>query len=81
MLRRCPQVEGLACLHRCGLVALWMAGALLVPPSGVPLERLVQVARERGFTAQGEMFSGELHSMTSLGSQGDPNCLSPSPVD
>ncbi|XP_049643156.1 UPF0692 protein C19orf54 homolog isoform X2 [Suncus etruscus] len=52
-------VKRLLKLHkdRCGLVALWMAGALLVPPSGVPLERLVQVARERGFTAQGEMFS------------------------
>uniref|UniRef100_F6Z166 Actin maturation protease n=1 Tax=Macaca mulatta TaxID=9544 RepID=F6Z166_MACMU len=45
---------------QCGLVALWMAGTLLSPPSGVPLERLVQVATERGYTAQGEMFSGEL---------------------
>ncbi|XP_023564012.1 UPF0692 protein C19orf54 homolog [Octodon degus] len=42
---------------QCGLVALWMAGALLAPPSGVPLERLVQVAMDRGYTAQGEMFS------------------------
>ncbi|KAM9632552.1 actin maturation protease isoform 1-T1 [Trichechus inunguis] len=42
---------------QCGLVALWMAGTLLAPPSGVPLERLVQVALERGYTAQGEMFS------------------------
>lgn len=42
---------------QCGLVALWMAGTLLSPPSGVPLERLVQVAVERGYTAQGEMFS------------------------
>ncbi|XP_033080823.1 UPF0692 protein C19orf54 homolog isoform X2 [Trachypithecus francoisi] len=42
---------------QCGLVALWMAGTLLSPPSGVPLERLVQVATERGYTAQGEMFS------------------------
>ncbi|XP_032104609.1 UPF0692 protein C19orf54 homolog isoform X1 [Sapajus apella] len=42
---------------QCGLVALWMAGTLLSPPSGVPLERLVQVAMERGYTAQGEMFS------------------------
>ncbi|XP_045041372.2 actin maturation protease isoform X1 [Desmodus rotundus] len=42
---------------RCGLVALWMAGTLLVPPSGIPLERLVQMATERGYTAQGEMFS------------------------
>ncbi|XP_008247945.2 actin maturation protease isoform X2 [Oryctolagus cuniculus] len=45
---------------QCGLVALWMAGTLLSPPSGVPLERLVQVAMERGYTAQGEMFSGVL---------------------
>ncbi|XP_003127195.1 UPF0692 protein C19orf54 homolog isoform X1 [Sus scrofa] len=42
---------------QCGLVALWMAGTLLVPPSGIPLERLVQVAVERRYTAQGEMFS------------------------
>ncbi|XP_005655907.1 UPF0692 protein C19orf54 homolog isoform X2 [Sus scrofa] len=45
---------------QCGLVALWMAGTLLVPPSGIPLERLVQVAVERRYTAQGEMFSGVL---------------------
>ncbi|XP_046537813.1 UPF0692 protein C19orf54 homolog isoform X2 [Equus quagga] len=44
-------------MSRCGLVALWMAGTLLVPPSGIPLERLVQMAMERGYTAQGEMFS------------------------
>lgn len=42
---------------QCGLVALWMAGTLLAPPSGIPLEKLVQVAMERGYTAQGEMFS------------------------
>ena len=47
-------------LPRCGLVALWMAGTLLAPPGGTPLERLVQVAMERGYTAQGEMFSGRL---------------------
>nr|KAF6406223.1 hypothetical protein HJG59_001755 [Molossus molossus] len=34
-----------------------MAGTLLVPPSGIPLERLVQMAMERGYTVQGEMFS------------------------
>nr|KAF6285305.1 hypothetical protein mMyoMyo1_001741 [Myotis myotis] len=34
-----------------------MAGTVLVPPSGIPLERLVQMAVERGYTAQGEMFS------------------------
>ncbi|XP_032246474.1 UPF0692 protein C19orf54 homolog isoform X3 [Phoca vitulina] len=44
---------------QCGLVALWMAGTLLAPPSGIPLERLVQMAVERGYTAQGEMFSGD----------------------
>ncbi|XP_052024397.1 UPF0692 protein C19orf54 homolog isoform X3 [Apodemus sylvaticus] len=42
---------------QCGLVALWMAGALLSTPNRVSLERLVQVAKERGYTAQGEMFS------------------------
>nr|KAF6289837.1 hypothetical protein mPipKuh1_001723 [Pipistrellus kuhlii] len=34
-----------------------MAGTLLVPPSGIPLERLVHMAVEKGYTAQGEMFS------------------------
>lgn len=42
---------------QCGLVALWMAGALLSTPGSISLERLVQVAKERGYTAQGEMFS------------------------
>ncbi|KAM6223675.1 actin maturation protease [Rhynchocyon petersi] len=42
---------------QCGLVALWMAGTLLAPPNGVPLERIVQVALGRGYTVQGEMFS------------------------
>lgn len=44
---------------QCGLVALWMAGTLLSTPDtdSVSLERLVQVAMERGYTAQGEMFS------------------------
>lgn len=42
---------------RCGLVALWMAGRLLSAPDSVSLERLVRVAVERGYTAQGEMFS------------------------
>ncbi|XP_027476133.1 UPF0692 protein C19orf54 homolog isoform X2 [Zalophus californianus] len=52
-------VKRLLKLHkdRCGLVALWMAGTLLAPPSGIPLERLEQMAMERGYTAQGEMFS------------------------
>ncbi|XP_005086631.2 UPF0692 protein C19orf54 homolog isoform X1 [Mesocricetus auratus] len=42
---------------QCGLVALWMAGRLLSAPDSVSLERLVRVAVERGYTAQGEMFS------------------------
>ncbi|XP_062995857.1 actin maturation protease [Elgaria multicarinata webbii] len=42
---------------QCGLVALWMAGALLSLPTAVSLEKIVQVALERGYTAQGEMFS------------------------
>ncbi|PNJ19070.1 C19orf54 isoform 9, partial [Pongo abelii] len=50
---------------QCGLVALWMAGTLLSPPSGVPLERLMQVATERGYTAQGEMFSAPAMMRTS----------------
>ncbi|XP_064359171.1 actin maturation protease [Dromaius novaehollandiae] len=42
---------------QCGLVALWMAAALLEPPREVSLEQIVQAARDRAFTAQGEMFS------------------------
>ncbi|XP_074133659.1 actin maturation protease isoform X3 [Sminthopsis crassicaudata] len=42
---------------QCGLVALWMAGSLLALPQDVSLERIVAVARERGYTAHGEMFS------------------------
>ncbi|XP_068935014.1 actin maturation protease isoform X3 [Petaurus breviceps papuanus] len=42
---------------RCGLVALWMAGSLLALPYDIPLERIIAVALERGYTAQGEMFS------------------------
>ncbi|XP_012629981.2 actin maturation protease isoform X2 [Microcebus murinus] len=60
---------------QCGLVALWMAGTLLLPPSGIPLERLVQVAMERGYTAQGEMFCGVLlgvQAVPSLGYAEDP---------
>uniref|UniRef100_A0A803T645 Actin maturation protease n=1 Tax=Anolis carolinensis TaxID=28377 RepID=A0A803T645_ANOCA len=45
---------------QCGLVALWMAGALLSLPRAVSFGRIVQVALERGYTAQGEMFSGAL---------------------
>ncbi|XP_063108856.1 actin maturation protease isoform X2 [Cavia porcellus] len=60
---------------QCGLVALWMASTLLSPPSGVPLERLVQVAVDRGYTAQGEMFSGVLlgvQAVPHLGYAEDP---------
>lgn len=62
---------------QCGLVALWMAGTLLAPPSGTPLERLVQVAMERGYTVQGEMFSvadmGRL-AQEALGCQAEVLC-------
>ncbi|XP_058385350.1 actin maturation protease isoform X3 [Diceros bicornis minor] len=54
---------------QCGLVALWMAGTLLAPPSGVPLERLVHMAVERGYTAQGEMFSAPATMRTSTTSR------------
>lgn len=39
-------------------MALWMAASLLAPTHSVGLEELVRTARERGFTARGEMFSG-----------------------
>ncbi|XP_053577759.1 UPF0692 protein C19orf54 homolog isoform X1 [Bombina bombina] len=42
---------------QCGLVALWMAGALLSVGHDVSLETIVDVAVAHGFTAQGEMFS------------------------
>ncbi|XP_047567850.1 UPF0692 protein C19orf54 homolog isoform X2 [Lutra lutra] len=60
---------------QCGLVALWMAGTLLAPPSGIPLERLVEIAMKRGYTAQGEMFSGVLlgvRAVPHLGYSEDP---------
>uniref|UniRef100_A0A8D0HHK7 Uncharacterized protein n=1 Tax=Sphenodon punctatus TaxID=8508 RepID=A0A8D0HHK7_SPHPU len=41
-----------------------MAGALLPPAESVSLERIVQVARERGYTAQGEMFSAPATTRT-----------------
>ncbi|XP_064345410.1 actin maturation protease isoform X3 [Camelus dromedarius] len=62
---------------QCGLVALWMAGTLLAPHSDIPLERVVQVAMERGYTAQGEMFSvadmGRL-AQEALGCQAEVLC-------
>ncbi|XP_016317644.1 actin maturation protease isoform X2 [Sinocyclocheilus anshuiensis] len=42
---------------QCGLVALWMATHLLQPPKTVVLETLVQMAKDNGYTEQGEMFS------------------------
>lgn len=54
------------------MVALWMAGTLLAPPSGTPLQRLVQMAMERGYTAQGEMFSGELGAEGSQAGHSSP---------
>uniref|UniRef100_A0A8B9XQ18 Actin maturation protease n=1 Tax=Bos mutus grunniens TaxID=30521 RepID=A0A8B9XQ18_BOSMU len=56
---------------QCGLVALWMAGTLLAPPGGTPLERLVQVAMERGYTAQGDVLSGR-HGQAGPGGTGLP---------
>lgn len=49
---------------QCGLVALWMAGTLLKLEDVVPLDTIVHIARERGYTAQGEMFSAD--SMAAL---------------
>lgn len=42
---------------QCGLVALWMASHLRQPSLNVSMETLVQTAVDRGYTAQGEMFS------------------------
>ncbi|KAG7479725.1 hypothetical protein JOB18_033590 [Solea senegalensis] len=42
---------------QCGLVALWMAAHLRRPALSVDMETVVQTARSRGYTAQGEMFS------------------------
>ncbi|TRY88459.1 hypothetical protein DNTS_018884 [Danionella cerebrum] len=42
---------------QCGLVALWMACHLLNPSNIVPLQMLVQTAKDCGYTEQGEMFS------------------------
>lgn len=42
---------------RCGLVALWMAAHLGQPQ--LSMETVVQTALSRGYTAQGEMFSGD----------------------
>lgn len=38
-----------------------MAAHLRRPPMSVDMETVVQTALSRGYTAQGEMFSGNLH--------------------
>ncbi|XP_078389424.1 actin maturation protease [Cetorhinus maximus] len=43
---------------QCGLVALWMAGHLLKTCEVRDLEEIVGCAKARGYTVQGEMFSG-----------------------
>ncbi|XP_078097828.1 actin maturation protease [Mustelus asterias] len=43
---------------QCGLVALWMAGHLLNMCEVKDLEEIVGCAKARGYTVQGEMFSG-----------------------
>lgn len=45
---------------RCGLVALWMSAQLRQPHLNVDMETIVQTAVTRGYTAQGEMFSGKV---------------------
>ncbi|KAL7870419.1 hypothetical protein SRHO_G00079160 [Serrasalmus rhombeus] len=42
---------------KCGLVALWMAAHLLKPVKTTSVEKVLQTALEKGYTAQGEMFS------------------------
>ncbi|KAI4874356.1 hypothetical protein NFI96_022216 [Prochilodus magdalenae] len=42
---------------KCGLVALWMAAHLLKPAKTTSVEKILQTALEKGYTAQGEMFS------------------------
>lgn len=56
-------------LSRCGLVALWMAAHLQRPPMSVDMETVVQTALSRGYTAQGEMFSGNSHVEVIEGNQ------------
>ncbi|KAF4071975.1 hypothetical protein AMELA_G00268990 [Ameiurus melas] len=42
---------------KCGLVALWMAAHLVKPAMTISLENIMQMAVNKGYTAQGEMFS------------------------
>ncbi|KAK2847288.1 hypothetical protein Q5P01_010287 [Channa striata] len=44
---------------QCGLVALWMAAHLRQPQMSIDMETVVQTALDRGYTAQGEMFSAK----------------------
>lgn len=44
--------------YRCGLVALWMAAHLVKPSMTISMENIMQMAVNKGYTAQGEMFSG-----------------------
>ncbi|KAJ8368958.1 hypothetical protein SKAU_G00089860 [Synaphobranchus kaupii] len=44
---------------QCGLVALWMAAQLVQHPLGVSMESVVHTAMQRGYTAQGEVFSAQ----------------------
>ncbi|XP_062860957.1 actin maturation protease [Trichomycterus rosablanca] len=41
----------------CGLVALWMASHLLKPTMTISMKQIIQTSLDKGFTAQGEMFS------------------------
>lgn len=47
-------------VFRCGLVALWMSAQLQQSKPNINFETVVQTALKRGYTAQGEMFSGDL---------------------
>ncbi|KAF5905481.1 UPF0692 protein C19orf54 isoform X1, partial [Clarias magur] len=42
---------------KCGLVALWMAAHLVKPAPPISMENIMHVAVNKGYTAQGEMFS------------------------
>lgn len=49
---------------RCGLVALWMAAHLAKPHMTISMENIMQMAVNKGYTAQGEMFSGTQLAIT-----------------
>lgn len=59
MFRHYSAGVGLVLSVRCGLVALWMSTHLRKPPLCVDMETVVRTALSRGYTAQGEMFSGD----------------------